>query len=488
MIYILEEVYGNQAIVCHRTKSLNNIENISKSGFKAGHGAMYGTGIYFTYDLDSQLNSFMHNQYGNYLIKSRLYLDKFLIFDYEVAKKVYGKKYTLMGQFKELKIPIQDDSKIIMYSNKLHSKEGLVGSSYIAQKIYSNYYDNLKNYVNGIMYYGKHDGRAGVVYNENLIHPISYTLNESKGDKLEWIKMDEQHEYYTKDVKNIQLGLEKEKEREYDENGNRVAENNLGNIGLVDKNKKIIIPIEYKEMALLSNGNYKVKDKNDLYGIYNKNGNIIIPVKYKKLASLDNGKYKVQDENDLYGIIDKEENEIIPVKYKDIYLLKNGKYQVQYENDLWGIIDEYGNTIINFEYKYINLLDNGKKYEVMDKNNLYGIYNKEGNIIIPIEYKEMALLSNGNYKVIDKNHFYGIYNKEGNIIIPVEYKYINILSNGNYEVTDKNNLHGIIDKNGKVLVPLKYQWIYLLSNGNYKAIDRNNNFIYFDKEGKQIEK
>jgi hypothetical protein len=77
------------------------VEDIIKTGFKPGNGAMYGVGLYSTGDWLSQFggkgNGYMDN-YGSAIIKYRTPAKGILIFDYRVAKKMYGGAYTLLDQ------------------------------------------------------------------------------------------------------------------------------------------------------------------------------------------------------------------------------------------------------------------------------------------------------------------------------------------------------------------------------------------------------
>lgn len=101
--FFKEDIVGFNAFVYHRTKS-EYLDDIVSKGFSPGSGAMYGKGLYSTYDLDSQLKEKMERQYGNIIIKFKVNLHNCLILDYDQAMKVYGKEYTLMDQLKNLNI------------------------------------------------------------------------------------------------------------------------------------------------------------------------------------------------------------------------------------------------------------------------------------------------------------------------------------------------------------------------------------------------
>ena len=106
---VVGESYGNSYIDSyHRTGSfrdkqslIDHVENIINTGFKPGGGDAYGIGLYSTGDWLSQFggkgNSNMLH-YGNAIIKYRTPAKGILIFDYRVAKKMYGGSYSLVDQ------------------------------------------------------------------------------------------------------------------------------------------------------------------------------------------------------------------------------------------------------------------------------------------------------------------------------------------------------------------------------------------------------
>jgi hypothetical protein len=80
---------------------IDYVENMIKSGFTPGSGAMYGVGLYSTGDWLSQFGGKGNDSmdfYGNAIIKYRTPARGILIFDYRIAKKMYGGSYTLIDQ------------------------------------------------------------------------------------------------------------------------------------------------------------------------------------------------------------------------------------------------------------------------------------------------------------------------------------------------------------------------------------------------------
>ena len=148
----------NQAIGFHRTKSIDNVNAIRDNGFQIGAGAMYGPGIYTTYDLESQMSSYMKTTYGNYIIKAKVSTAGFLNFDSpDIFEQV--KKYGIT----DLK-PKQYTSEMALYCLKKKP--------------------DLPKLVSGIIFTGSRDGKVLVAYNPKLVFPISYSEDGKNWNKI----------------------------------------------------------------------------------------------------------------------------------------------------------------------------------------------------------------------------------------------------------------------------------------------------------------
>lgn len=167
---LLENVTGKFAIVYHRTHSHENIESIKKEGFMSGPRAMYGAGIYATYSITSQFAPYMVEQYGDFIIKNRINLHGFLIFDATVASAVYGSDCITIEQqvkkhFKEGKYHYKSFAD---YQEMIDDGEP---TSTVAREIIEN---KLVIGMRGVVYTGRLDGRCAVCYESDTIIPISW--------------------------------------------------------------------------------------------------------------------------------------------------------------------------------------------------------------------------------------------------------------------------------------------------------------------------
>ena len=163
---ITEEVFGAQAYVYHGSAAAPDdlipvlLDDKLKPGSAAG--SMYGKGLYTVYDLSGTATS--RGRYGEYVYKLKINLYGFIIFDSDVAEKVYGKSLTpaeqakLLGHYdvaKKLKdMPVNPE--------KLSSEVAYPASKF------------LKSRVKGIIFTGGNDGRVAVIYDPTVTTPIAW--------------------------------------------------------------------------------------------------------------------------------------------------------------------------------------------------------------------------------------------------------------------------------------------------------------------------
>lgn len=95
-------INGSIIDIFHRTRSQDVVGNICESGFLSGAGQMYGSGIYANYTMNSAMGKYGLGTYGGIIIKGKLDLNGFIIFDYNIAKQVYGSNYRLPHQLQNV--------------------------------------------------------------------------------------------------------------------------------------------------------------------------------------------------------------------------------------------------------------------------------------------------------------------------------------------------------------------------------------------------
>jgi hypothetical protein len=164
---LLEEVYGAQAIVYHGTKADPKvlISALLNDKFVPGRGAgsMYGKGLYTVYDLTGTQTG--DGSYGNHVIKLKLNLYGYIIFDPEIALKVYKAPLSIVEQAQELGL---DEGLVKMLKNVVTGKNRYTS---VAAEIASKF---LKGAVKGLVYTGSRDGRCALVYDPTTAVPIAW--------------------------------------------------------------------------------------------------------------------------------------------------------------------------------------------------------------------------------------------------------------------------------------------------------------------------
>lgn len=204
-----ETIYGNKAIVFHRSQAIDLIDSIKSEGFLPGSGAMYGKGFYATYELESQLEPGMRDSYGDHVYKFAVDISKYFFFDYEEFEKTpqyreWDKSHTnnplTVANFIELQlrwyhiIDLKMEKELeynkdlsntdikIKYEKLLKEITKTLNTSLMkgkyssdAAKIFTDTfrYYNLEKNIRGIVFTGRSDGKVLVAYDTKTITPLS---------------------------------------------------------------------------------------------------------------------------------------------------------------------------------------------------------------------------------------------------------------------------------------------------------------------------
>ena len=218
-----EEVFGAQAFVYHgsRHDPSQFIPMMLKNEFDPGQGAgaMYGKGLYCVHDLDDSATK--SGNYGSYLYKFKVNLHGYIIFDDDIAKKVYGKYLSPAEQAKVCGYSshvikfLEDGFQVEADREEQYSSDIARPASKV-----------LSGLVKGLVFTGRRDGRVVVVYDASTAIPIAHkNLNDGEG----WIKVDKQS-LKDKLLKSASGDFDKEKYGKNNHMLNRLFKNNLSNI------------------------------------------------------------------------------------------------------------------------------------------------------------------------------------------------------------------------------------------------------------------
>ena len=164
-----EEIFpqNNTATVYHRTKSVDSVSSMLTQGYQTfPFSCMYGCGLYTTFDLNSQFTNHM-NKYGKYITKWKVTgLDKYLIFQLQVAKSIHKEDFSISNQLKKLNLLNQFQqyygSEELKWWDSQQEKINFSGS--FAKSFYDQNEWIPTSGIKGIIYRSQNDGYCLVKY------------------------------------------------------------------------------------------------------------------------------------------------------------------------------------------------------------------------------------------------------------------------------------------------------------------------------------
>jgi len=172
--WIKEKIYGNYAVVYHRTRFNALAEAMYTEGFKPGDGDMYGKGFYATYELESQESGEMASNYGPIILKAAVPIDKFVFFDWEAFTKTPQAKELNTTEAEFIRVQCErfeitphatfDWETVAALSISYHSSDVAL---YVVRGT------DLLNRAAGIVFTGRRDGHVLVAYRTELVMPLA---------------------------------------------------------------------------------------------------------------------------------------------------------------------------------------------------------------------------------------------------------------------------------------------------------------------------
>ncbi len=183
---LLEEVYGAQAVVYHGTGAdpLALIDALLSDKFTPGKGAgaMYGKGLYTVYNIKGTKTE--RGEYGDHVIKLKVNLYGYIIFDPEIALKVYKRRLTPAEQAEE----VGYSETVIKALEGVRRPKGSKFTSDLAYKVHK----PLQHEVKGLVFTGRNDGHVAVVYDPTTAVPMAWKQVARNGDPVSepWTPVD----------------------------------------------------------------------------------------------------------------------------------------------------------------------------------------------------------------------------------------------------------------------------------------------------------
>lgn len=225
-----------------------------------------------------------------------------------------------------------------------------------------------------------------------------------------------------------------------------ITENNQ--YGLADATGKIILPVEYNYISVISEDRFKIQ-KNKQYGIADSQGNIIFPVEYEYIAEFKDGLAYFRKTNGEYGVVDLDGNILAPM-YSNVSEFKNGLAKVEKDGDK-GLVNLQGKLVLPIEYSRLEDFRNG--FAIIHKSGTqsgYGVIDQKLNFILPPEYYHIGFFEKGFAKISIKGNDWGYLNQHGQVVVQgVEYDRVEPFNNGVAKIY-KGNKAWRVDYLGRV--------------------------------------
>ena len=277
-----------------------------------------------------------------------------------------------------------------------------------------------------------------------------------------------------------------------------------GKYGLVNSEGKYVIDTNYKEIKSIENDykkGYITIDENDKYGLIDYNKKQILPNEYEKVRRIY-GK-------DLYVIQEKSKDKLINTQ-KEVVLEKGFdeiKQILQYsdgivfvKNKKYGVMNTKGDTIISAEYEDIK--EAKENIFIAKKDGKYGVIDVDKNTKIEFNYSNITYNSKADiYLLDDENYNTNVFDNQFNnklkgILLEIntdkgymklriddEYKYYNfkfeeksnkdILVSNTLFLSKKDGKYGFINSKDEVIVDYIYDDATEQNEYGYAAVKKD---------------
>jgi WG containing repeat len=296
--------------------------------------------------------------------------------------------------------------------------------------------------------------------------------------------------------------------------------------GMIDRNGKVIIPLEYEMItgdfsngwfvrATLSGYRYRyftptgdtiaipkgtqlditkidgkkfIASKNGRYGIIDNKWKEFLPFDYSSIRVSENG-LLIASKNNRSGVLDNKVKWIVPPTYKSIMLFKGGYAIVQDTAGKYGAINEKGIVTTPFIYPYLTGIDKAALplAVIEDKSNARaGLVNlSTGKLIIPVTYQFASYDYYNGFIVFRRDQKKGLLDSTGKELFHASYDDFSPGFLEGMAWVRKDGKYGFIDTKGVLVIPAQYESVrgfnsgvaVVKQNGKYGVVNKNGTLI-----------
>jgi len=165
-----------------------------------------------------------------------------------------------------------------------------------------------------------------------------------------------------------------------------------------------------------------------------------------------------------WGYINKLGKEVIPCSFEDSENFGRDGYALVQFNGERLCIDTLGNRIeacdhvVQWRKTDVNIVNRGY---------VYGLVNNQGMVVMPVIYDQLYKMPNEKFYRCNRNKLTGLSNEKGEILLPCEYEEIGqFWRDKNIAIIRRDTLFGVIDSNFKIIIPCEYELIQFDLTGN----------------------
>lgn len=196
---ILNEEFRNDGFYVYHVAREETLKSIFKFGFEAFYtaskvGNAYGRGVYSTFDLKSSITNAKRGEYGRIILRCKVKsLKSFLIWNEDIARKVYGGHWRVASQL-ELICPKKVLERLIGTKAKpLHfwSQGEAIYQEMINPKQFTSQNAHAADWwgekdkefgecFKGLIFTGPHDGNVCVIRDFKNVYPVEYSTDFGK--------------------------------------------------------------------------------------------------------------------------------------------------------------------------------------------------------------------------------------------------------------------------------------------------------------------